>query len=103
VSWKLFLDDDRNPVRNDWVIARSSAEAIKQVVKRGMPAEIAFDHDLGGDDTTMRFVNWLTDQLLDQKLRFPRDFQYSIHSQNSVGARNIANRMNSLLDHFGRE
>jgi hypothetical protein len=68
-----------------------------------MPVEIAFDHDLGGDDTTMRFLNWLTEQLLDGHVQFPGNFQYTIHSQNSVGARNIANRMNSLLDHFGKK
>ena len=101
MTWKLFIDDERFPIANDWVIARSSADAIKQIVERGMPAEIAFDHDLGGEDTVFRLLNWLTDQLIDGKLQFPSNFRYSIHSQNPVGARNIADRMNSLIEHFG--
>ena len=98
--WKLFIDDERHPVTDDWVIARSSADAIKQVVERGMPSEIAFDHDLGGDDTAFRFINWLTEELIDGRVVIPTNFQYTIHSQNPVGARNIANRMNALLGHF---
>jgi len=100
MTWKLFIDDERHPVTNDWVIVRTSADAILQVQTRGMPDEIAFDHDLGGDDTTMRFLNWFTDQLIDGKLQIPAAFKYSIHSMNPVGARSIANRMNSILEHF---
>ena len=99
-NWKLFIDDEREPVLGYWVISRTSADAIKQVQARGMPVEIAFDHDLGGDDTTMKFLNWLTEQLLDGTIEFPSNFKFSIHSMNPIGARNIADRMNGLLEHF---
>lgn len=100
MSWRLFIDDERNPVADDWIIARSSDEAIFLVEAEGMPSEIAFDHDLGYDDTSMKFLAWLTEQLIEGTVKFPLGFKYSVHSMNSVGARNIANRMNSLLDHF---
>ena len=48
MSYKLFIDDLRDPVTNDWKVARSSAEAKDIVVEFGIPNEIAFDHDLGG-------------------------------------------------------
>lgn len=102
VMWKLFIDDERNPVTDDWVIARSSEEAIYLVEAEGMPNEIAFDHDLGFDDTSMKFLNWLTEQLIEGRLQIPTSFKYSIHSMNPVGARMIANRMNALLEHFGK-
>jgi len=108
MTWKLFIDDERHPKTVEWVIARTSADAIHQVRTRGMPTEIAFDHDLGRDtygqdDTTMKFLNWMTDQFLDGTLSFPEGFKYSVHSMNPVGARMIANRMNALLDHFRKK
>lgn len=99
-AYCLFIDDEREPVRADYLVVRSSAAAIETVLQRGMPVDISFDHDLGGDDTTMRFLLWLTDQLLDEKLQFPGGFCFSVHSQNPVGARNIKERMQSLLAHF---
>jgi hypothetical protein len=50
MAYKLFIDDERFPVTDDWVIVRSSKEAIDHVLAHGMPSEISFDHDLGGND-----------------------------------------------------
>ena len=47
MSYKLFIDDLRDPVTSDWKVARSSVEAKDIVVEFGIPNEIAFDHDLG--------------------------------------------------------
>ena len=41
MSYKLFIDDLRDPVTNDWKIARSSAEAKDIVVEFGIPNEIS--------------------------------------------------------------
>lgn len=107
MTWKLFIDDTRDPITNDWVVARSSTAAIRLVIEKGLPIEIAFDHDLGVDtsgktDDTMKFVDWLSNQFIASFIKFPKGFQYSIHSMNPIGARNIANRMNAMIDHFGR-
>ena len=45
MSYKLFIDDLRDPVTNDWKVARSSAEAKDIVVEFGIQNEIAFDHE----------------------------------------------------------
>lgn len=100
--YRLFIDDERHPVIPDrWAIARTSEEAFHQVVSRGIPKEIAFDHDLGGDDTAIKFIASLTDYMLDMNLKFPKNFSYSVHSQNPVGVKNIHSKMESLLTHVG--
>jgi hypothetical protein len=100
MTFKLFIDDERFPVDESFVIARTSQEAIQLVRSRGMPSEISFDHDLGGEDTAMVFLRWLTDQLIDGAVAFPDNFQFSVHSQNSVGVQNIQGLMAGLLKHF---
>lgn len=100
-EWKLFIDDERNPVGKNWVIARSSQEAIDCIKLFGtFPQEIAFDHDLGGDDTSIKLINWMTEMLIDKKYSFHEKFTYSIHSQNPIGKNNINCCMINLLRHF---
>jgi hypothetical protein len=100
VTYKLFIDDERAPADSEFVTARSSAEAIDILATRGMPMEIAFDHDLGGEDTAMHVVRWLADQVMDGALEFPRAFTYSVHSQNPIGAGNVRGLLDALLQHF---
>lgn len=101
MTWKLFIDDERFPITDDWQIARSSQEAIDMVQANGMPAEIAFDHDLGGDDTSMKFIWWFIDAYYDGLLLIG-DLSYTIHSQNSVGVKNIRGLMDGFLKDIGR-
>ena len=97
---KMFLDDERSPITDDWAIVRSSQEAIDHVKAYGMPVEIAFDHDLGGDDTSMVFLWWMVGELLDGNLVIPKEFTFSVHSQNPIGARNIESLMEGILYNF---
>ena len=89
MNYKLFIDDERYPVAPGWFIARNSYDAIYAVKEYGLPSEIAFDHDLGGKGTSMLFLVWLSNYMLDNDLKFPGGFKYSIHSQNPIGAKNI--------------
>lgn len=97
MSWKLFLDDERFPVDDSFVVVRSSDTAIELVLNRGAPSHIAFDHDLGGDDTSIKFIWWFIDRVIDGKLSIPHDFTFSVHSQNPIGAENIKQLMNGFL------
>lgn len=101
MAYRLFIDDLRFPTTDDWVIARSSAEAIQVVKSIGLPVEIAFDHDLGvelGQKIDVRpFLVWLRDYMHYTNLRFPYGFRYSVHSQNPVGAKWIKDEMNEQL------
>ena len=106
MKYDLFLDDIRVPVEADdntpriVIIARSSESAIEVINTIGiLPKHICFDHDLGGDDTAIVFINWLTEQVLDGRYVLTEQFTYSIHSQNPIGFENIKSKMNMLVDH----
>lgn len=98
MDYKLFIDDLRFPTTPDWFVARNSFEAINALYLYGCPTEIAFDHDLGGQDTSMVFVKKFANMLLDGEISLPTGFKYSIHSANPVGARNIHSFMEQLLE-----
>jgi len=103
--WNLFLDDLRNPDSaafkeemgninygtDEWVVCRSTEEALKEIAVRGFPAYMSLDHDLGGDDTTMVFLRRLIDDYWVGE--FPPN--YIVHSQNPVGRDNIISFMDS--------
>jgi hypothetical protein len=102
-DWEMFIDDECFPadsVNKSIVIVRSSTEAIEfcKAVK-SLPMNIMFDHELGGDDTSMKFIRWMIDVLYsdDQIFSLRKDFKFSVHSQNPVGAENIKSLMNGLI------
>lgn len=96
MNYKLFIDDERFPVEDDWVIARTSGEAIGIMTDRGWPQYISFDHDLGGPDTSRNVVNWMVEQALDGD--YPGYVPgWYVHSQNPIGRDWINNRMRDLV------
>lgn len=97
MSYKLYLDDIRSPREDGYVVVRSFYEAAHYVKKHGFPSHVAFDHDLGESDsrTGYDFAKFL----IEQDMRYesmPRDFTYTVHSANPVGAANIR----ALLDNY---
>lgn len=94
-GFNLFIDDERFPAGyRNWTIARTSSEAIALVEARGMPGFVSFDHDLGGEDTSMVFLRWLAEHAMDNGLTF--NFDYFVHSQNPIGAANIVGFIESF-------
>lgn len=92
--WALFLDDERDPVDGgEWVVCRSTDEAVTETRVRGCPPSVmSLDHDLGDDDTAMLYLRWVT-------VTYDNwDFTYRVHSQNPVGRDNIV----SLLECYRR-
>ena len=98
--YTLFLDDLRFPAKltPHVAIARSSDEAIAVATRLGMPAHVDYDHDLGGDDTAMRFVNWLVDRVVDRGATVG-DMTWAVHSSNPVGRDNIDGLMRNITRH----
>ena len=103
VGYKLFIDDECLPHDNDAdaVVVKSSAEAISYIAWNGMPSEIMFDHDLGGDDTTRKVLQWLSEWMDYQCVKFPKGFKWSVHSQNPVGRDYIDGFMKQLTSYIG--
>lgn len=95
MRYKLFIDDERFPVDDNWVIARTSGEAIGIMQDRGWPTYISFDHDLGGHDTTRPVVNWMIECVLDGDYPGWIPGHY-VHSQNPIGRDWLENRMRDL-------
>lgn len=100
----MFIDDERFPSETsekDFLVVRSSNEAIASIVLLGCPSFISFDHDLGGDDTAMIVVYWMIEQDLDAREKgqkfFADNFDFTVHSQNPIGAKNIKETLNSYL------
>jgi len=91
----------------DWIIVRNFGDFVKAIEERGLPLICSFDHDLkdfhyyhyqtytvytGKIDYTVvegtgyECAKWLINYLLDNDLDAP---EILIHTQNTVGARNI--------------
>lgn len=95
--WKLFLDDIRPP-DSGFVLAKSVDEAVNLINKKGFPSFISFDHDLGDNVPSGKdFLNIIVDNVLDKKWIIPVDFQFEVHSDNSVGSENIRILLNNFL------
>jgi hypothetical protein len=91
--WNLFLDDLRDPPPGrEWVVCRSTEEALAAVAERGMPAFASLDHDLGGEDTGMVFLRRLAAEHWDGRSPPPES---TVHSANPVGKMNIISFMDS--------
>lgn len=104
MRWKLFLDDERWPVNeDDWFIVRDFNGVCDLVAEMGFPSYVSFDHDLGSGPTGNDVAQWLIDYLLDHNLRFPKGFDYYVHSQNPIGAANIRSKMDSAISYIGYE
>lgn len=99
----MFLDDLRYPPAGEWVIVRCVMSAKDYIAEHGMPVFVSFDHDLGADpetgepfETGYDFCKWLCD--IDMDLgTLPKDFDFTVHSANPVGARNIESYLRSYL------
>ena len=113
----LFLDDIRFPVEayhytgekiflnKDWCIVRNYRQFVNQIIQKGLPEMISFDHDLAdmnsSDSDNLKFTEktgydcakWLVEYCMDNHLNLPKFYS---HSMNPVGKENIL----SLLENF---
>jgi hypothetical protein len=96
MTWKLYLDDVRDPPEPGYTVVRNSLMAVVTVVQRGkLPSFMSLDHDLGGDDNTMRFLKELH-HIWEEQGANPEDIpQYIVHSANPIGTKNIISFMES--------
>lgn len=105
MTWNLFIDDERSPHEvfwadsgtlaryheQEWEVARSLPQVAAAIKRNGkMPSFISFDHDLGQFcKTGYEIAKWLCDLDMQQWYRFPKGFDFFVHSQNPVGKKNI--------------
>lgn len=100
--FKMFIDDERHPPEtwtDSYVVIRNMRDFIIYTNKFGCPSFISFDHDLGENEPTGHdIVKYMVETDMNMGGTFiPSDFQFKIHSMNSVGARNILHLLNNYL------
>lgn len=89
MTWKLFLDDERQPVDNKgWFVARNANAAMLLIKVIGLPDYMSLDHDLGDGPTGYDFAKAFVDYLMDNPT-LVWNGQFYVHSQNPIGAKNI--------------
>lgn len=105
----LWLDDERNP--NDptyqdedfrakpgmvWV---KTVQDAKEILKTGKVASISFDNDLGLPEEGRHLAKWIEEEAFFERLP---PLQWSIHSRNPEGARQITLAMQSAERFWNR-
>lgn len=105
--WYLFLDDERYPATGGAVIptiARNVNDAMWLIQTYGMPNHMSLDHDLGDRRMDgMDFLKTLHHFMLDNDVKFPFTFNYYIHSQNPIGAKNMDLFLKDMIRSIGHE
>jgi hypothetical protein len=99
MTYKLFLDDERFPPgdASSWCITRDYGSTIAMIEAFGCPELISFDHDLGEGPSGYDVARWLIETDLNYPGFLPHNFQFTIHSQNPIGAANIKGLLTPYL------
>ena len=86
----IYLDDERNPRRDDWIVVRNYSEFEKILNSVDFVDEISFDHDLGEEKTGYDCLKLLVEKDIasDGKL-LNANFKYNFHTANICGKINM--------------
>lgn len=115
---RLYLDDIRTPVDDDWIVVRDYDEFVKQIKLHGIGnfEVMSLDHDLGegamveyytnvknnymldynniNERTGMDCCRYLVSESMNEKIPLP---QIYVHSANPIGAANMLGYINNYL------
>lgn len=113
MTWNLFIDDERHILNvtwataqqqvlyhsEIWIVARNFDQVVQLVEQRGMPKRISFDHDLGENQKTgYDIAQYLVELDMSNKHKFPKDFQFYVHSLNPIGRENIIRYLTRYME-----
>ena len=96
-NYFLYIDDIRNPINDNWIVARNYKEAINIITKNNCPFFISFDHDLGEEKTGYDVAKWLIETDLNYPGFIHNNFDFKVHSANPVGKENIEKLLRNYL------
>lgn len=115
---RVYLDDIRTPIENDWIVCRDYNEFVNKVSEIGLENiyMMSLDHDLGETAIREYFKNvsknyildynnihektgydcakWLVDQSIEKDIDLPLVL---VHSANPIGSANIMGYINNYL------
>ncbi len=115
---RLYLDDVRTPIDEDWIVVRDYEEFVSQIKLHGLSKFelISLDHDLGDgamieyysnvktnyeldynripEKTGMDCCRYLVSESMNTKIPLP---QIYVHSANPIGSANMMGYINNYL------
>ncbi len=115
---RLYLDDVRTPISEDWVVARNYDDFVSKINYCGLESfeVISLDHDLGEgamveyytnvknnytldynnitEKTGMDCCKWLVSESMNKHIPLP---QIYVHSANPIGSANMMGYINNYL------
>lgn len=94
----------------DFHICRTMEEAVALIESKGMlPYYISFDNDLGQDEHEnplkegIDFAHWIVEQVLDGVYTLPENFEFFVHSANTIAGPEIKILLENFKKHLARE
>lgn len=93
---KIFLDDERTPKSNDYIIIRDPELCINSIKDNWEKiTHISLDHDLGVILSGYNVLKFIVDEsIYNNKIV---NFVINIHTANPVGRRNMKYLLNDLI------
>lgn len=78
-------------------LVSSVEDAMEYIQQHGCPTFISFDNDLQKELEGIHLAHWLVDQDLDNPGFIPSDFDFVVHSQNTIAGPRIISYLNNYL------
>jgi len=103
IPTRMYIDDTRIPLGEYDFVVRNYNEAIEIIKQYGVPNFISFNHNLDVDkkETFLKsgydLAKWLIKSDVNNTVKIPKDFNFKIHSQNSLDKQNIIYLLNEYL------
>jgi hypothetical protein len=98
------------PFFKDFHMCRTMEEAVSLIEEKGMlPYYISFDNDLGQDEQGqplkegIDFAHWIVEQVLDGVYELPANFEFFVHSANTIAGPEIKILLENFQKHLQRE
>lgn len=107
---EAFKDVTTMPFFKDFHMCRTMEEAVALIEEKGMlPYYISFDNDLGQDENEnplkegIDFAHWIVEQVLDGVYTLPDNFEFFVHSANTIAGPEIKILLDNFQKHLQRE
>jgi len=92
---KLYVDDERNPPSNEWILIKNHRDTIQFLIdNEGKIDTLSLDHDLGIGASGYHIAKWIEEKVYKENYIPPKHLY--CHSQNPVGKENIKNCYRSI-------
>ena len=104
------IDVTNMPFFKDFHMCRTMEEAVALIEEKGiLPYYISFDNDLGQDEHEnplkegIDFAHWIVEQVLDGVYTLPDNFEFFVHSANTIAGPEIKILLDNFQKHLARE